>query len=101
MLSKKERVNKDLFHKILKSGNSIYSSLFSFKYIKNNEYKYSFVVSKKISKKAVERNKLKRYGYEALRSIAKNDCSGIFVFKNKASFYKIKEEISYIFSKIR
>jgi|688.fasta_scaffold2341001_1 ribonuclease P protein component len=101
MLSKKERVNKELFHKIFKSGGTIYSSLFSFKYLKNNENRHSFVVSKKISKKAVLRNKIRRQGYRALAQLPKNSYSGIFIFKNKASFDEIKKEIAFIFTKLK
>jgi len=62
MIPKKNRLNSLFFKNLFKKGKSIDNILFSLKYVKDNiqEYKVSIVVSKKVSKKATERNLLKR-----------------------------------------
>ncbi len=70
MLPSKNRVNKTLFKEILKNGRSIHSPSFSFKYLNNpisTERQFSVVVSKKVLKRAVDRNLLKRRIYSILK----------------------------------
>lgn len=70
--------------------------------------KVSFVVSKKVAKKAVDRNKIKRRGMAIVREIMKNKVKTeenpknyIFLANNlvnKALFKEIKEDIVGIFA---
>lgn len=63
MLNRENRIRtKKEFAEIKSEGRILYSPLFGFLSCKknDNEKKFGFVVSKKISKKAVERNKIRR-----------------------------------------
>lgn len=70
MLEKKYRIERNQTQYILKKGKDSVSKLFIIRYIKNNKEfnRYCSVVSKKIYTKAVDRNKLRRQIYEAIRT---------------------------------
>ena len=104
MLPKKKRVTKDLFQTIIKSGRVINSPFFIFRYIKQNSQNYAFVAPKKVAKTAVERNKLRRKGYNALSLLVKIPTAGIFFYKKEAksaTFKETKDDISNILNKIK
>jgi ribonuclease P protein component len=70
MLPSKNRLTREKdFKKISTSGKSFFSPLFRVKIIKNNleQSRFGFVISTKVSKKAVERNRLKRQLREIIR----------------------------------
>lgn len=70
MLAKENRLTtKESFNRLLKYGQPYYSPLFVLKKIENklNCNRFGFIISKKIAKKAVIRNKLKRRLREILR----------------------------------
>jgi len=103
MLSKKKRVTKELFQTIMKVGGTLSGSFFVFRYIKQNNPQYAFVAPKKVAKRAVDRNKLRRQGYNALRSFKLKGYAGIFFYKKQTkavSFKDIKEEVGLILSKL-
>lgn len=63
MLIRTRRVVKEKdFHAVLGRGRFVTTPFFLLKYIRNDSEndRYGFVVSKKVSKKATERNKIKR-----------------------------------------
>lgn len=63
MLAKSRRLARDKdFENVFKSGKSFYSKFLGIKATANNkaENRYGIIISAKVSKKAVERNKLKR-----------------------------------------
>ena len=63
MLAKKSRLVKEKdFKKIFKQGKFSYTKIFSIKVLANElgVNRYGIVISNKVSKKAVERNRLKR-----------------------------------------
>lgn len=71
-LNKKNRLkNKRDFDDVFKKGRSIKGSFLFIKYLKNklNLSRFGFVVSAKVAKKAVERNKLRRIFSEAVGGI--------------------------------
>jgi ribonuclease P protein component len=71
MLKKISRLTKDKeFEKVFKHGKSAYNNLFSAKSLPNDlaQNRYGIIVSKKVHKNAVERNKIKRRTREALKS---------------------------------
>lgn len=104
MLPKKKRVNKKDFEFIIKNGKTLYSSLFSFYYIKSTLPHYSFVAPKKIFKGAIKRNKYRRIGYILLKEMKyREDISGIFIYKKEVLFAKkeeIKQNINFLLNKI-
>ena len=70
MLPKENRLKKKKdFEKLLKEGNSFKEKFLVLKINKNNldNNRFGFIVSKKISKKAVIRNKIKRWLREIVR----------------------------------
>lgn len=100
MLTRTQRIVKEKdFNAVLGKGRFVATPLFLLKYIRNNyeHDRYGFVVSKKVSKKAAERNKAKRM----LRAIVqKNPYTAaqgrdmVFVVKKgivNAQFDEIKE----------
>ncbi len=82
MLPKENRLKKKKeFEMVFKNGRSIKGQDFFLKYLGNgtNKTKIGFVVSKKVSKKAVERNKTKRRLREAFRIIDEEMKDGISI----------------------
>ncbi len=67
MLSKKNRLPGSKIPNILKKGTKKESSLLKIYYELNGNSKFTIICPKKVSKKAVERNKIKRLIREALR----------------------------------
>ncbi len=104
MLSNKKRVRKELFQDILKIGRTIPSPLFVFRYIPQKPPQYAFVVPKTVAKRAVDRNKLRRQGYNILRLTTLPSVVGVFFYKKPAKTAKnvdIKGDILTILNKIR
>jgi len=63
MLKKKQRLSRGEFAHLLKHGKRLHSPYFSLLYTPVEGTKCGLVVGKKIAKKAVERNKLRRKIY--------------------------------------
>ncbi|MFA6355166.1 MAG: ribonuclease P protein component [Candidatus Paceibacterota bacterium] len=104
MLPKKKRITKDIFQTILKKGSIVSGSFFLFRYIKESNSRYVFVVSKKIAKTAIQRNSLRRRGYNILRQYNLKNCAGIFFYKKEAlhvSLSELKKDIDFILEKIK
>lgn len=73
MLAKKHRLGAVQVREILKSGRSIRFGTLSAKFEAASTAKAAVVVSTKVAKSAVERNRLRRAAYRALRtSLPKN-----------------------------
>ncbi|XOA42691.1 MAG: ribonuclease P protein component [Candidatus Nealsonbacteria bacterium] len=75
MLPKKNRLRKKKdFEKVFKNGKGFKEDFLILKIKKNKikELRFGFIVSQKVSKKAVVRNKVKRRLREAIKEIAKN-----------------------------
>ncbi len=63
MLHKKYRVNKNLIGKIVREGKGFYHDLFTLKILKSKKLinpQFVVIVPKKVNKRAVVRNKIKR-----------------------------------------
>ena len=109
MLPKKQKLTKLDFSLFKKRGKILHShhltlTVYEAAQTKNN--KFSFVVSKKVSKKSVVRNKLKRTGYDTIRSlmvhIKEKGVSCVFFLKNGAENLTKKQlsnEISELLGK--
>lgn len=63
------RVPRQLIPSILRKGEELRTDLFIVRYFENKEQfsRYRAIISKKIERKAVARNKLRRQIYEAIR----------------------------------
>lgn len=109
MLPKKHRIAKKSFEDIFKRGKNYFSDYISLKVcpIPENRSIFTFVVSSKVAKKAVERNKLKRRSRYIVKKIldkAKKGRGVIVFFKkdsNKLNFYDLEREIIAILEKAK
>jgi ribonuclease P protein component len=102
MLPKKKRVTKNVFQSIIKERKTLSTTLFLFHFKKSDTPQYAFVAPKNIFKKAIERNKYRRIGYNILIKTPPINGSGIFVYKKPsytANQKEIKEEIIFILNK--
>lgn len=66
MLAKKARLNRVEFTDYFKKGQRFNGSVSTLIYLKEAEFKASVVVGKKLAKKAVMRNRLRRLGYRVI-----------------------------------
>lgn len=109
MLARKHRINKELFTEIIKAGKSFSSDNLSLKIrqIPTDCSAFTFVVSSKVAKKAVERNKLKRRARHIIRKMLAEIKKGlgiIIFFKpgsEKFNFQELEEAIKTIFKKAK
>ena len=79
MLAKQLRLVKEKdFKKIFKQGESSHAKIFSIKVLANGleANRYGIIISAKVSKKAIERNKLKRQFRGALKEFDKKLACG-------------------------
>lgn len=108
MFTKKYRVtNRKDFDKIFRNGKVFYGDFFMVKVLKNDlDFNhFAVVVSKKVSLKAVERNKIKRVLREVLRKnvgVFPEGCD-VIVYANKSilgkSFGEIEDKLRSCFRK--
>jgi ribonuclease P protein component len=102
MFPKKKRVTKELFQAVMKKGDTLSSPLFVFRYLKQENPQYAFIAPKSVAKQASDRNKLRRQGYNALKSFNIKHGIGLFFYKKpakNATFTEIKADIQLILTK--
>jgi len=108
MLPRINRIkNKKDFEAIFKNSKSFKNSFFIFKIAKSNLgfNRFGFVVSQKVSKKAVVRNKVRRRLVEAVKSESKDANGGkdvvIIALPRiaEADFWEIKEAVKSMLTK--
>ncbi len=105
MLPKKRRIKRSEFANILSKGKR-YNSEHLLLYVSpidpdgiNKESRFSFSVSKKVSKLSVDRNKHRRRGYAVISRYLKDIKSGFFYFfsfkksSNSIDFSLLEKEI--------
>jgi len=111
MLTKKRRLTKEEIQNVKDKGSFLGTPFFSLLYIKPKKSgsvssKFAFVLSKKVSKKAIERNRTKRILAGSVRSLIKEIQEGylvLFLVKKRAigeDRQVILETISNAFLKI-
>lgn len=110
MLPKKNRLKKKKdFERIFKKGKGLNGDFLFLKIAKNNlkESRFGFVVSKKVSKKAVVRNKVKRRLREAVKLKlpgVKAGIDGVLITRpgiESKTFAELKETVSELFKKAK
>lgn len=90
MLPKKQKLTKKDFSSLKGGGKSFHSPYFTLRVYKVStatRSKFSFIISKKVSKKSVVRNRLKRIGYGAINlafPTIKGGFSCAFFLKNES-----------------
>lgn len=105
MLGKRFRLTKkDDIGKIIKEGNRLAGKLFLCKFLENGleHCRFGIIVSKKVEKRAVKRNKCRRRVYEAIRNNINDICGSakphdIVILTNQnclnSSYAEIEREI--------
>ena len=104
MLSKKKRVTKEIFQTIMDKGIIVSGSFFVLRYLKQNTPQYVFVAPKKIAKGAVQRNSLRRIGYNILRLYDLKSNAGIFFYKKEAistPVPELRKDLDFILKKAK
>lgn len=109
MLARKHRINKELFAEIFRAGKSVSSDNLSLKIhpIPADCSVFAFVVSSKVAKRAVDRNKLKRRARHIVGKMMpeiKNGLGVIIFFKKgseKLNFQEIEKETRAVFQKAK
>lgn len=104
MLPKKERISKVLFGEYLKKTKTFSSNLLSVRvhFLKNGEKsRFSVITPKSVSKKAVDRNLVRRQIYSILKENKPKIPIICFVFiKKQASFSEYRESLKEVFTQI-
>lgn len=109
MVPKNQRISRENFENIMKKGGISHSGLFSLRFLKSEAKTSSFsvVVSKKVTKTAVLRNKIRRRGYSILGKVAKslNNPYYIIVFAKKgaekATFVETEAQVLELLKKAK
>lgn len=109
MLPRKNRIDKKLFPEFMKKAKTFSSENMYLKAVYNcpKDRAFAFVVSLKVSKKAAERNKLKRRAraitYPLLQNIPAGICAAVF-FKPAImgkKYAEIKDELFSLYKKAK
>ncbi|HCC59667.1 MAG: ribonuclease P protein component [Candidatus Staskawiczbacteria bacterium RIFOXYC1_FULL_37_43] len=110
MLPESNRIKKKKdFEQIFKNGKSFKDGFLVLKKIKNNlpQSRFVFIISQKVSKKAVVRNKIKRRLAQIIRSNFKNIKGGadivliILPGAEKEDFLSIKKSLNNLLAKAK
>lgn len=111
MLCKKNRLRKKDFKRVLEKGMGIKKSCLVLKVFdqkrKDKEPRFGFMVSQKVSKKAVIRNRVKRRLREAVRkkiSFLKKGIDGIFIALpglEEKKYQEIENIVEFLFKKMK
>ena len=100
MLKKQQRLTKKEFDTYFKSGKRSHSPLMQLIYAPDSSFHGAAVAGKKVSKKAVERNTIRRRMYAALYALSKEEqLAGVYIMIAKpearsASYSDIKATLS-------
>ena len=92
MLPRNRRIPRELFEVILKSGKKVDSKHFSLRTAPSKTPRLAVSVSKKISKKAVTRNRIRRRTYSAVRNILTTLPNKLFLLIARPGADKLKGE---------
>ncbi len=110
-LKKKYKIKKTAFPEIISRGKTFHSPHFTLRVLHkkegaHNNPLFSFVVSSKVARNAVDRNLLKRRGYTIVRKMindvsTQNHMYAFFLKKGvgNLSFAEMKEEIIFLLKK--
>lgn len=105
MLKKKERLTKKEFDRFFSSGKRRHSDLFTLVHADDPVFHGAVVVGKKVFKKAVDRNRLRRRVYNALYRLSReNDLQGVYIILTKpaagrAGFSELKSALENLILK--
>ena len=110
MLPKNNRLKREKdFQEVMKRGKGLRGDFLFLKFLKNNFKitRVGFIVSRKITKKASQRNRIKRRLREGVRgglTKLKKGYDLVFIAQKgieKKKFFEIKEEIDQLLKKVK
>jgi len=94
MLSKKSRLTKKEFDHVFKNGKRIHSPSMQLIYTPGEKFHGAAVVGKKVHKRAVDRNRLRRRLYGVLYRYQKaQGCTGTYILIAKAPLKDVSSEL--------
>lgn len=99
MLKKRERLTKKEFDRFFSSGRRFHSPLFSLVYSQEASFHGSVVVGKKVFKRAVDRNRLRRRLYSVLYRLSREkERKGVYIILTKplaakAAFIELRDAL--------
>lgn len=99
MLKKKERLTTKEFNRFFSSGRRLHTPLLTGIFTDHADFHAAAVAGKKVHKRAVDRNRLRRRLYNILyRMSRENDLKGVYIIIAKpaaatATFTELKEEL--------
>lgn len=105
MLAKKHRLTATEFERHFASGKRVHGTLLQLIHVPGGQFHGSAVAGKKVNKKAVRRNKLRRRIYGALyRAHRARDLAGVYIVIAKpaaatATFAELKEELDSLLAR--
>ncbi len=89
MVATQNRVSRSQFPAYFASGKRFHSEYFTIVYTKAADFRVSVVVSKKVAKSAVDRNRLRRRAYGVVERFAKeHTVGGIYIILYKPGALK-------------
>lgn len=93
MLSKKQRLTKKGFDYVFKNGRRVHSPALQLIYVPGGDFHGAVVVGKKVHKRAVDRNRLRRRLYGVLyRYHKQHTLFGSYVLIAKPSLLEVSKE---------
>ena len=99
MLRKKQRLTKEQFDEFFRSGKRFHSPLFQLIHSKAEAFNGAVVVGKKVHKRAVDRNRLRRRVYNILYRLFKDqNLKGVYIIIAKppatgSSFAELRDAV--------
>jgi len=106
MLSKKNRMDRNLYTEVFNRGRAIHTPLLFCKYKKDvSKKRFSAVIAKKILHQAHDRNSLRRFVYDVIQPEIDNMAPASVIFILKKTFLEsnkvqLKKEIKETLSKL-
>jgi ribonuclease P protein component len=79
MLKRSERLSRTQFAEFGKKGKRVHAEIATLSFLNHPSFHAAVVVSKKVSKSAVRRNRLRRQVYAELQRIKESGVIGVFV----------------------
>ena len=110
MLPKINRLTKKIdFDSVFKGGKSVKNDFLIFKILENHlkNSRFGFIVSKKVSNRAVQRNKIKRWLRDLVSKQiknSKNPIDGVFISLpaiKKKDFSEVQQAVENFFEKLK
>lgn len=99
MLAKSQRLSRAQFSTFFKSGKRRHCDTASAVFTPHPTFHASVVVSKKVAKKSVDRNRIRRQIYAQLYSLKRQAHTGVFIILVKPGFMTVSRKVALLQTK--